>query len=352
MIERSTQKYALVALASAALFGVSAPLAKILLGEMPAVQLAGLLYLGSGLGLLLVKLVRRASHHDHGTRLRGRDYGWLALAVLCGGVAGPVLLLRGLSDLPAAQASLLLNLEAVFTVIVAFAFFHEHVSLRVWIATLVMLGAGTLLAWTPGETISFSTPALAVAGACVAWALDNNLTRNISSGDPVSIAMIKGFAAGTVNMALAVALGTLAPALPARGAALMLGALSYGASLALYIVAQRHLGSARTGAHFATAPFIGAGVALLLLDEPVTAMFWVALALMAGATGLLVTERHVHRHRHERLAHEHPHVHDEHHHHVHAPGEEGSEPHSHPHVHEPMTHTHPHLPDLHHRHPH
>ena len=361
LIERSTQKYALIALASAALFGLSAPLAKQLLGGIPAIELAGLLYLGSGLGLALFALVRRAEdHHPHHhavVPLRGSDYGWLGGAIVCGGIVGPVLLLRGLSDLPASEASLLLNLEAVFTVVVARAFFREHVSGRVWLATAVMLGAGLLLTWRPGEELQFSPAALAIGGACLAWALDNNLTRNISSADPVRTAMVKGFVAGAANLALAASVGAFRPPGEAIFAALALGALSYGASLALYIVAQRHLGSARTGAHFATAPFIGAAFALIVFNEGSSTAFWVSLSLMVVATSLLITERHAHRHRHERLVHEHAHVHDQHHHHPHPPGDapvpghEG-EPHTHRHEHQPMAHTHPHLPDLHHRHEH
>ncbi len=351
MIERSTQKYALIALGSAALFGISTPLAKLLLGETHPVLLAGLLYCGSGLGLALFSLVRRASGREHAvTALHGMDFFWLGCAVLCGGIAGPVLLLWGLGSLPASEASLLLNLEAVLTVLLAGLLFKEHVSGRVWASTAVMLAAGTVLVWTPGESLQLSMAALLVLGACLAWALDNNLTRNISSADPVSIAMIKGLVAGAANVALAAAAGASLPAMKVVAAALVLGALSYGASLVLYIVAQRHLGSARTGAHFATAPFIGAAVALLL-GENAGPVFWMALALMVLATGLLVTEQHAHGHRHERMEHEHAHVHDEHHRHEHAPGEEG-EPHSHRHVHEPMAHSHPHLPDTHHRHSH
>ena len=191
----------------------------------------------------------------------------------------------------------------------------------------------------------------------LAWALDNNLTRNITVADPVRTAMVKGFAAGAANLSLAMIVGVMRPSTLAVVAALVLGALGYGASLALYIAAQRYLGSARTGAHFATAPFIGAAFALLAFDERAGGVFWLALGLMVVATLLLVTEHHAHRHRHERLAHEHAHVHDEHHRHVHAPGDipvaghEG-QPHTHWHEHEAMTHSHEHLPDLHHRHGH
>jgi len=342
------QRYAGVALASALLFGVGTPLAKALLGALDPVLLAGLLYAGSGLGLALVALLRRKA--KAAPPLERRHLPWLAGAVASGGVAAPLLLLWGLSRIPASEASLLLNLEAVITVLVASVIFGEHVSARVWAATAIMLSAGLLLAWTPGESFPLSAGALAIVGACLFWALDNNLTRPISAADPVKIALVKGLAAGLFNIAVAALTGSAAPRGVVVAEALVLGAFSYGASLVLYIIALRHLGSARTGAHFASAPFIGAAVALIALDEKAGPAFWWTLALMMAATALLITERHTHRHTHESLRHEHTHVHDEHHRHSHTRGDD--EPHSHWHVHEPLTHWHPHLPDLHHRHRH
>ena len=352
-VDKTTQRYALTALSAAALFGISAPLAKQLLGRIDPVLLAGLLYGGSGLGLAAFRMLRKAAHPDRAPALRRADLPWLAAAVASGGVVAPILLLWGLGRAPASEASLLLNLEAVFTVLLAGVLFREHVSGRVWASVAVMLAAGTVLVWTPGESFMLSPAVLAIAGACLAWGLDNNFTRNIALADPVSVAMVKGLAAGAVNLALAAAAGASMPPLVPLLAALALGAASYGASLVLYIVAQRHLGSARTGAHFATAPFIGVAFALLALGERAAPGFWAALALMVLATVILVTERHLHRHRHERLAHEHAHVHDEHHRHAHDHGpQDGAVPHSHWHVHDAMTHTHPHLPDVHHRHRH
>jgi drug/metabolite transporter (DMT)-like permease len=350
MVE-APQRYALVALGSAALFGISTPLAKLLIGDIEPLLLAGLLYAGSGLGLALFSLMRSSDLHRRLATLRRAELGWLACSVASGGIVAPVLLMWGLSRLPAAETSLLLNFEAVLTVLLAAVFFGEHVSRRVWMATAAMFVAGLALAWSPGEALELSPSALAVIGACLAWALDNNATRNIASADPVTLATVKGLVAGAANVALAVAYGAAAPSGPMVTGALVLGALSYGASLVLYIVALRHLGTARTGAHFATAPFLGAAFALLALGEPVQAMFVPAVVVMALATALLVTERHSHRHTHERMEHDHEHVHDEHHRHAHAAGQRG-EPHSHRHTHEPMTHSHPHLPDLHHRHPH
>ena len=354
MIDFATQRYALTALASAALFGVSTPLAKLLVGQVPPQLLAGLLYLGSGTGLLVLWLVSRAGkarRETLPTRQEIGGWGWLAGAVVSGGVLAPVLLLWGVIAMAASGASLLLNAEAVLTILVAALLFGEHVSGRVWAAAAVMLAGASTLLYEPGTTVPVSLRALAVVGACFFWALDNNFTRNISSGDPVLIAMVKGLIAGTVNCALAMAAGASLPSPGMLSGSLALGAASYGASLVLYIVALRHLGSARTGAHFATSPFIGAVVAIALLGESTGTAFIASFALMLAATWLLVTEKHLHQHTHERLDHSHPHLHDEHHQHAHAAGEETG-PHTHAHAHEPLTHSHPHLPDLHHRHRH
>lgn len=354
MIEIASQRYALLALASAALFGISTPLSKLLLGHTTPLLLAGLLYLGSGIGLFAVWFLRKgrtgASELASAPLARG-DLPWLGGAILTGGVLAPVLLLWGVSGMDASGASLLLNAEAVLTILVAAILFREHVSGRVWASAAVMLIGASLLAYEPGAASPVSLRAAAVLGACLLWGIDNNLTRNISAGDPVSIAMVKGFASGAVTIGLAMARGDSLPAPALTVGALLLGAASYGASLVLYILALRHLGSARTGAHFATSPFIGAAVAIALLGEAPGAAFLAALALMVVATWMLLTESHRHAHTHEPLEHSHRHVHDEHHQHEHEEGA-GPAPHTHRHVHQAMTHAHPHLPDFHHRHRH
>ncbi|MCE5181687.1 MAG: DMT family transporter [Betaproteobacteria bacterium] len=357
MIDLHVQRYALLALLAAALFGVSTPLAKLLLGSSPPIMLAGLLYLGSGLGLLIVQVMKRCAFPDPSSdrqefKLQEGDYVWLAGAVAVGGVAAPVLLLWGLSGSSASSASLLLNLEGVMTTLLAAALFREAVGRVVWMGSFVMLAAGLALAYDPHATHVFSLNSLAIVGACLMWALDNNLTRNISTGNPTAIAMIKGLAAGTVNIGLGLANGAALPEIGSLAAAMLLGFFGYGISLVLFIYALRHLGSARTAAHFSTAPFLGAIVSILLLGEPLTATFVLALILMVFATWLVLTEQHGHEHHHEYLAHMHRHTHEEHHRHVHDDGSEGLEPHTHFHVHVPMTHSHPHLPDVHHRHRH
>jgi drug/metabolite transporter (DMT)-like permease len=355
MIDLSLQRYALFALAAAALFGASTPLAKLLLGDVPPIALAGLLYLGSGLGLLVARLAthvwRGANSPAQETPLAAKDYPWLAGAVIAGGVVAPILLLWGLAGTSASGASLLLNLEGVITTLVAAALFREAVGRRVWMAAALMLAAGLMLSWQPQAEFNLSLHAFAIVGACFCWALDNNLTRKISAADPVVLAMVKGLSAGSFNLVLALALGLPVPAPVTLALALALGFLGYGVSLVLFILALRHLGSARTAAHFSTAPFIGAAIAIFALGEPFTAAFGVALALMVAATWLVLTEQHAHEHIHEYMAHSHRHVHDEHHRHAHC-GDEGPEPHAHWHEHPPMTHRHPHLPDLHHRHTH
>lgn len=351
MIDLSTQRYALVALAAAALFGASTPFAKLLQADIAPALLAGLLYLGSGAGLALVKTALALARHQREPALQRGDYPWLIGAILCGGIAAPLLLMWGLAGAAAAGVSLLLNFEGVLTALIAALAFREAVSARVWLGACLMLGAGLLLGYAPQAGYGVSLRALAVIGACALWALDNNLTRNISAADPVTIAMIKGLAAGGVNTAAALSLGASLPAALPLALALALGWLGYGISLALYILALRHLGSARAAAHFSTAPFIGAALAVALLGEPLTRGFAAAFLLMLAATRLVLTEQHAHTHQHEYLRHEHAHTHDAHHQHAHR-GDEGPEPHSHTHVHAAQMHTHPHLPDLHHRHPH
>lgn len=348
MIDFSLQRYALLALASAALFGAAAPAVKPLTVELHPVLLAGLLYLGAFIGLAAARLVGgRVANEAPLTR---RHFGALAGAVIAGGVLAPVLLVWGLSGLAASSASLLLAAEAVLTALLAALFFREAVAPRIWLAGAAILGAGALLAWSPQLALPFSPYALAVLGACLLWALDNNLTRRISLADPYAIAMWKGLAAGGVNLAVGLALAPGAPQ-GAWAAALGVGAIGYGVSLVLYVLAMRHLGAARTAAHFGTAPFFGAALAVAVLGEPLTPSLIGAFALTVAGTWLALTERHHHAHQHEALEHEHRHVHDAHHAHAHQ-AEEGPEPHSHPHRHEPMRHNHPHFPDPHHGHRH
>jgi drug/metabolite transporter (DMT)-like permease len=340
------------AFGAALLFGASTPLAKLLLGNLDPVLLAGLLYAGSGLGLGAWWLLRRRRLAGSGEApLRRPDLPWLAGAVLTGGIAGPVLLMWGLAATPAATASLLLNLEGVLTAALAWVVFRENVDRRVFLGMVAIVAGGVLLSWSQAPS-AVPWGALAIAGACACWAIDNNLTRHVSAGDPVQIAAIKGAIAGAFNLGLAAWLGSAAPPPALALAAGGLGLAGYGISLVLFVLALRQLGTARTGAYFATAPFLGASLSLLLFPGTPGPAFWIAGALMATGVWLHVSERHAHEHVHEPLEHEHRHVHDEHHQHAHDFPWDGVEPHSHPHMHAPLRHSHPHYPDLHHRHGH
>lgn len=344
-----------LAIGSAALFGASTPLAKTLLGEgVNPWLLAGLLYMGSGLGLALVRLAGRVGGRPPGeTPLAGRDWGWMALVVLSGGVAGPVLLMVGLASTPAADAALLLNLEALATMAVAWVVFRENVDRRLLVGAAAILAGAALLAWRGGAgTGGLGLGAVAIAGACVAWGVDNNLTRKISASDPVQIAMVKGLAAGAVNLVLALGAGVTLPGGALIAGASAVGFLGYGVSLVLFVLALRHLGAARTGAYFSTAPFIGALASIGLFAEPLTVRLALAAGLMGLGLWLHLSEQHEHEHEHKPLEHEHRHVHDEHHRHAHGPDDPPGEPHSHRHVHAQLRHKHPHYPDVHHRHGH
>lgn len=336
------------ALGAALLFGAGTPLAKLLLAQASPWLLAGLLYLGSGLGLGAVRRLRRAP----AVQLSRAEWPWLAGAVLAGGVVGPVLLMLGLTRMPASGASLLLNAEGVFTALLAWLAFRENVDRRIALGmTAIALGA-VVLSWPGQARFAGAWPALAVLGACLAWAVDNNLTRKVSLADASWIASVKGLAAGSINLALAFGLGAATlPRAPIVAASLLVGFLAYGVSLTWFVLGLRHLGTARTGAYFSIAPFFGAVLAVAL-GEPVTAPLLLAGALMAVGIWLHLTERHSHEHTHEPLAHEHMHVHDAHHRHRHDPPVPPGTRHSHWHQHEALTHTHPHFPDVHHRHKH
>jgi len=343
----------LAALAAAVLFGASTPAAKALLGSVHPTVLAGIFYLASGIALGGWRQVSRQSRAgaDEAPLRRG-DLGWLAGATVAGGIVGPILLMLGLRATPAATASLLLNLEGVFTVALAWFAFRENFDRRILAGMGLILLGGALLSWSGAPNASAPAAALAIAGACAAWALDNNLTRRISGSDPLQIASIKGLVAGPVVILAGLAAGAPLPGASLLVAGAITGALGYGLSLRLFIVALRHLGSARTGAYFSVAPFLGAGLSVLVFREALTPQFVVAGLLMAAGVWLHLTERHEHEHAHRREVHEHRHTHDEHHAHAHGTDTVAGADHSHWHVHEPLIHAHPHYPDIHHRHRH
>lgn len=342
-----------LALLAALLFGVTTPAAKALLSGTDPWLLAGLLYLGSGLGLGAARLVMRAlGRVPREAPLRRADVPWLAGAIVCGGGIGPGLLMLGLAGGSASQASLLLNLEGVLTAILAWLVFREHVDARIAMGMgLITLGA-VALAWRPVDGLALDRSALFVAGACLAWAVDNNLTRRVSGGDAGLIATLKGLVAGSVNLLIAVGGGASWPGARVAIVSGIVGLVGYGLSLMLFVRALRELGAARTGAYFSTAPFLGTVLAIVALGEPVNGRLVAAGVLMGAGVWLHLSERHAHAHTHEPLAHEHLHAHDAHHDHPHEPGAPAGEPHAHWHVHPAGEHSHRHYPDLHHGHPH
>jgi drug/metabolite transporter (DMT)-like permease len=342
----------LAALAAAALFGLSTPIAKMLLGAISPLLLAGLLYMGSGIGLAIVLTVRAISQGRSSiVRPRGIDLLWLLGAIALGGAIGPYLLMYGLQMTDSASASLILNLEVVFTALLAWFAFKENFDRRIAAGMALIVAGGVVLSMGSALRTSGILGLLAIAGACLAWAVDNNLTRKVSISDAMFVACIKGLIAGPISGALALRYGAHLPSATLLIQAGLLGFVGYGLSLTLFVLALRNLGTARAGAYFSVAPFIGAALAVAL-GAPLTLTLIIAGLFMAAGVWLHLTESHAHRHRHLTLEHEHSHVHDAHHQHQHDSGWKGQEPHSHSHVHEPLEHTHPHYPDAHHRHPH
>lgn len=341
-----------LAIASALLFGLSAPVAKIFLQTADPWMLAGILYCGAGVGLFGVHMVVRGVKSLTEARLTRRELPWLAAAVLSGGVLGPVLLLTGLIRVEASTASLLLTLEGVLTALLAWFVFRENFDRRIAVGMLSIVAGAVVLNWHPGATFDDLIGPAAILGACLAWALDNNLTRKVALADPVQIAMIKGLVAGPISLAIGYVAGGTLPSLATVGLGAVTGFLGYGVSLVLFVLALRHLGTARTGAYFSIAPFIGAVASVPLFGEAVTLQLCAAGTMMAFGVWLHLSERHEHVHEHPAFAHEHRHTHDEHHDHLHDDIVDPAQAHNHWHRHTPLSHSHAHTPDSHHRHSH
>ena len=334
------------ALGAALLFGAGTPFAKLLLGPVSPWLLAGLLYLGSGTGLLIWRLLRRTET----SQMSVAEMGWLAGAILSGGMIAPALLMWGLVNMPASGASLLLNAEGVLTALIAWFVFRENFDRRIAIGMALIVAGALVLSWPQEMSFGAAMPSLAVVGACLFWAIDNNLTRKVALLDASFLAMTKGVVAGAVNTAIALYLGAVLPTVITVLAAATVGLMSYGISLILFVVALRHLGTARTGAYFSTAPFAGAVIAVVGMGEPVTQDLLIAGTLMGLGVWLHVTERHDHTHSHSVLEHEHEHEHDAHHQHSHGATVSIDTAHKHLHRHDPLSHEHAHYPDAHHQH--
>lgn len=340
---------AVLGLLTAVCFGVSSPLSKLLLAELSPQLLAGLLYLGAGVALALYQVVNPTTREAPLTRA---DVPSLVGVVALGGVAGPLLMLIGLGRVSGTAGSLLLNLEAPLTIVVAAALFGEHLGRRALLAVVCILLSAVCLSVDPGEISVDCVGVAMIAAACLCWAFDNNLTQRLSLKDPLQIVRVKTLGAGAFNTTLGFAFGAAVPSARIAAFALGLGVLSYGVSVVLDAYALRLHGAAREAAYFATAPFVGALAAVPLLGESLSMAELVAMGLMVVGVVLLASEHHAHVHVHEPMEHEHLHVHDEHHQHEHGPDDPPGEPHSHMHRHERLVHNHPHVPDLHHRHEH
>ena len=345
----------LQALLAAVLFGASAPLSKLLLGKVQPVPLAAFLYLGSGTGACLILLFQNIRNKGQivEARLSRPDLPWLAGALLAGGVAAPIILLLGLERTAASTASLLLNFESVATTLIAVFLFKETIDRRIACAIGLVTLACILLTWT-GSSWGISLGALGIISACFLWGLDNNFTRHISAKDPLMIVGIKGLGAGMFSLLLCVLFRQPLPGLSTALLAMLLGSISYGISIQLFILSMRQMGASRTSTLFGTAPFIGVALSLILLQDMPSNLLWASLPFMLVGAWMMLTENHVHEHIHEPIEHNHRYTHpDEHYLHVspeNIPLVNGS--HTHMHIHEPLEHNHPHTPDLHHRHKH
>ncbi|MFH0968597.1 MAG: DMT family transporter [Methanobacteriota archaeon] len=347
-----SEKYAIIsAISAAVLFGIVIPFSKFLLTGIGPITLAALLYLGAGLGLLTITGLIRTKGERIEAEISRDDILWIIIIVIAGSIIGPILLMTGLTSVPAGTASLLLNGELVMTVIIAGLFFAEPLGSRTLLATILVLTGGLILSYDPGGDLGISAGIVLILGACLCWGIDNNATRLLSGKDPAMIAIIKGFGAGIFGIFLAIGLREPAPSLILVGSALLIGLFGYGFSILLFIRSLRVLGAVRTGSLFALAPFIGVIASYPILGEVPGVQTLICLPLMAGGVYLIASEDHSHLHSHLPASHDHRHSHHDHHHtHIHDiknPGE-----HAHPHQHLPKTHNHGHTPDLHHHHTH
>lgn len=341
----------IAALLAAILFGSSTPFAKQLIGDTSPLLLAGLLYMGSGIGLTFLRVLRDKGWSSSG--LLVGDWLWYLGVISFGGIIAPALLMIGLVNIGAASASLLLNFEAVMTAMLAWIVFKENADRRIIFGMLLIVSGGVILSWPNASATSGNLlGAFAIIAACLCWAIDNNLSKKISGADPLFIAGMKGIVAGTVNISLALLIRFEIPEWHIVGLVLSLGFICYGISLVCFLLALRGLGTARTGAYFSTAPFIGVAIAIIFFHESTTLLFWISALLMGAGVWIHLTEWHEHEHTHEFQHHDHQHTHDLHHQHTHLFPWENKDSHSHPHDHQPTSHSHHHYPDNDHTHKH
>ncbi len=337
--------FVIQALLAALFFGASAPISKLLLGDVSPVLMAAFLYLGSGTGISLIKLYQRLTSNQKEAGIKSPDVIWLAGAIISGGILAPIILMISLKNTPASTASLLLNFEGVGTTLIALFFFRESISRRALAAIFAITLASIFLSTNFQGGFSFSLGALGILLACFLWGVDNNFTRNISAKDPLTIVAWKGLVAGTFSLILGLFLGQQVPALTTIFSILLLGFVSYGLSTMLFIYSMRGLGAARTSALYGTAPLAGVFLSILIFKDPITFLFGIATVLMVAGALMLANEEHAHFHIHMPVVHEHRHTHEEFHAH-----DEDEIVHSHEHEHSRTEHEHGHMPDIHHRH--
>jgi drug/metabolite transporter (DMT)-like permease len=342
---RANLGYIFQALLAALFFGASAPISKLLLGNVPPILMAAFLYLGSGTGISLIKLYQRLTSNQREAGIKAPDVKWLAGAIISGGILAPIILMISLKNTPASTASLLLNFEGVGTTVIALLFFRESISRRALTAIFAITIASIFLSTNFKSGFGFSLGALGILLACFLWGVDNNFTRNISAKDPLTIVAWKGLVSGFFSLLLGVFLGQQLPVLITILSILLLGFISYGLSTMLFIYSMRGLGAARTSALYGTAPLAGVFLSILIFRDPITLLFGIAATLMVAGALLLANEEHAHFHIHMPVVHEHIHSHDE----FHTHGNE-EEAHSHEHEHPQTEHEHGHMPDIHHRH--
>lgn len=340
----------LYAIVAAVCYAISVPAAKILLQHLSPILMASLLYLGAGIGMLVVNLFQNKRAREKEARITRRELPWVA-AIVALDIAAPIFLMVGLSMTTSATAALLGNFELVITAAVALVFFKEAIGRRMWVAVGLITSSSIILSVEDFSSFKFSAGAIFVLLSCVCWGVDNSCTRTISFKDPTQISVIKGLGAGIGALAVAVITGNLSGQMIYVAIALVVGFVGYGLSTYLYVLAQRGMGATRTSVFFSASPFIGAGLSLVLFWEKPALSFLVASAVMAAGTTFAAFERHSHEHTHLEREHEHRHRHDDgHHDHPHDPPVWGE--HSHPHRHAAVTHSHAHTPDLHHTHAH
>jgi drug/metabolite transporter (DMT)-like permease len=339
----------LYAILAALLFGLNIPVSKILIQTIPPLMMASLLYLGAGSGMLVVYLAKQAIAPDtKEAGLSPKDMPFIIMMVVLD-IAAPVFLMLGLRLTGAGNAALIGNFEMAATSVIALIVFRETIGKRLWIAIGFITFASMMLTITDSGTHPFSFGSVFVLIACVCWGFENNCTRKLSIRDPLQVVIIKGFGSGFGSLIIALACQSVIFSPGHIFFALGLGFISYGLSLFFYVLAQRHLGAARTSSYFALAPFIGVALSFILLKEPITMIFIISLVVMAAGVFLVIFEHHTHRHLHKKTSHDHRHGHlDGHHNHTHTP--QTTNEHSHPHFHDRQEHDHPHTPDLHHRH--